>query len=276
MTAGQLIREARLRAGLSQREVGERIGRPGPQVARWESGTVDPGFAVVQRVLRVCGFDLDESLVVWQDEFRDAVEANLRRSPAERFSRAVERCREAGLVGNPREILGHLEHAGVEYCLIGGLAAAIRGAERLSIGVDIAPALGVENGRRLDWALGQLGVKPIARRLLGKLEGVSDVKTRSGLLRTVAQPSGTLGFDGDLRRVSGREHLGGGPWDLVSLVPQSAAQEAEEMRLSGRGVQPLVAGTPDLVRMAGAAAKGRDDRLRELRRLAELEAQPRR
>ena len=69
VTAGQLIREARLRAGLSQREVGQRLNRPGPQVARWESGAVDPGFAVVQRVLRACGFDLDEGLLPWADEF---------------------------------------------------------------------------------------------------------------------------------------------------------------------------------------------------------------
>src|SRR5436305_5986332 len=134
MTAGQLIREARLRAGLSQREVGQRLGRPGPQIARWESGTVDPGFAVVQRVLRACGFDLDEGLLPWVDEFREALEANLRLSPAERFAHALKRCKEAGLVGSPRSILGELEQAGVGYCLIGGLAAAIRGPWRPRIG----------------------------------------------------------------------------------------------------------------------------------------------
>src|SRR4051812_35480150 len=89
-----------------KREVGQRLGRPGPQIARWESGTVDPGFAVVQRVLRACGFDLDEGLLPWEDEFREALEANLRLSPAERFARALERCTEAGLVGRPRSVLG--------------------------------------------------------------------------------------------------------------------------------------------------------------------------
>ena len=271
MTAGQLIRQARLRAGLSQREVGERLGRPGPQVARWESGAVDPGFAVVQRVLRVCGFDLDEGLVVWDDGFREAIDANLRLSPAERFARALERCAEAGLAGSPRLILGELEQAGVGYCLIGGLAASIRGAERLSVGVDIAPALGAGNEQRLDRALTRLGVKPIAHKLLGKLEGVSDVRTRHGLLRVVVQPAGTLGFDRDLRRVSGREHLGAGQYDLVPLTPEIKAQQAEELRRTGRGVQPVVAGTPDLVRMTDAAGGGRDQKLRELRRLAELE-----
>jgi transcriptional regulator with XRE-family HTH domain len=276
MTAGQLIREARLRAGLSQRELGLRIGRPGPQIARWESGTVDPGFAVVQRVVRVCGFDLDESLVSWRDEFRDGLEANLRRSPAERFARALQRCAQAGMAGYPREILGHLEAERVGYCLIGGLAASIRGAERLSISVDIAPAVGPENEHRLGRALHLMGAKPTARTLLGRLEGVSDVKTGAGLLRVVVQPLGTQGFDSDLRRVSAREHLGSGPYDLVPLTPECEAQHEDMLRLTGGGLQPIVASTPDLVRMAGAAASARDDRLRELRRLAELEADARR
>jgi hypothetical protein len=240
-------------------------------VARWESGTVDPGFAVVQRVLRACGFDLDEGLLPWEDEFRVAIEANLRLSPAERFARALDRCAAAGLVGRPRSILGELEQAGVGYCLIGGLAASIRGAERLSIGVDVTPALGDENEQRLDRALTRLDAKPKARRLLSKLEGISDVRTRHGLLRVVVQPSGTLGFDRDLRRVAAREHLGAGQYDLVPMTPEIEAQQAEELRRSGRGVQPIVAGTPDLVRMADAAGVGRDEKLRELRRLAELE-----
>jgi transcriptional regulator with XRE-family HTH domain len=204
------MREARLRAGLSQRELGLRIGRPAPQIARWERGVVDPGFALVQRVMRACGFDLDEQLVPWADEFRERLEENLRSSPAERFARALDRCAEAGLPGAPRRILGELEAAGVGYCLIGGLAASIRGAERLSVGADIAPGLGPENERRLDEALVSLGSKPISHRLLSKLEGVSDVKTPAGLLRVAVQPRGTLGFDRDLRRVSGREHLGPG------------------------------------------------------------------
>ena len=114
-------------------------------------------------------------------------------------------------------------------------------------------------------------MKPVAHKLLGKLEGVSDVRTRHGLLRVVVQPAGTLGFDRDLRRVSGREHLGAGQYDLVPLTPEIEAQQAEELRRTGRGVQPVVAGTPDLVRITDAAGGGREEKLRELRRLAELE-----
>jgi transcriptional regulator with XRE-family HTH domain len=253
------MREARLRAGLSQSELGNRISRPAPQVARWERGEVDPGFAVVQKVLRACGFDIDERLVFWQDEYRARLEDNLRRSPADRFARALRRCAQAGLEGDPRRILGELEAASVIYCLIGGLAASIRGADRLSISVDILPSLDINNIDRMNEALSGLEVGRIGTTLFTRLDGVSTVQTPYGVLRVAAQPLGTMGFDLDMRRVVEREHLGRGP---VGLAPMS--------------LQPLVASTPDLVRMTSASTTGRDERLVELRRLAELEVKQRR
>jgi len=55
---GDLIREARRRAGLTQRELAERAGTTQSVVARWESGRVDPGFDTVRHVLRAAGFNL--------------------------------------------------------------------------------------------------------------------------------------------------------------------------------------------------------------------------
>jgi transcriptional regulator with XRE-family HTH domain len=42
--SGDLIREARLRAGLTQRELATRAKTSQPAVARWESGDVVPSF----------------------------------------------------------------------------------------------------------------------------------------------------------------------------------------------------------------------------------------
>src|ERR1700741_5095072 len=102
------MREARLRPGLLQSELGNRISRPAPLVARWGRGEVDPGFAVVQKVLRACGFDIDERLGFWEDGEPARLEDTLRRSPADRFARALRRCAQAGLEGDPRRILGEL------------------------------------------------------------------------------------------------------------------------------------------------------------------------
>jgi transcriptional regulator with XRE-family HTH domain len=66
VTSGEVIREARLLAGLSQDGLAERIGVPRQSIARWERGAVEPGFDTVRRLLRSCGFDV--SLVRYEPD----------------------------------------------------------------------------------------------------------------------------------------------------------------------------------------------------------------
>jgi transcriptional regulator with XRE-family HTH domain len=58
MTGAQIIREARLKAGLTQAELADRLGRDRAQVARWETGGQEPSFENVQAVVDACGFSL--------------------------------------------------------------------------------------------------------------------------------------------------------------------------------------------------------------------------
>jgi len=58
-----LIREARRRAGLSQRELAERAGTTQSAIARLETGRSTPSFDTVLRLVRLCGLDLDVMLV---------------------------------------------------------------------------------------------------------------------------------------------------------------------------------------------------------------------
>jgi uncharacterized protein len=58
MTAAQIIREARLKAGLTQTELAGRLGRERAQVARWEIGGQEPSFENLQSVVEACGFSL--------------------------------------------------------------------------------------------------------------------------------------------------------------------------------------------------------------------------
>ena len=62
MTSALLLREARKRAGLTQRQLAERLGVAQPQVARWESGRAAPSFERLKAVLAVCGLDVEISL----------------------------------------------------------------------------------------------------------------------------------------------------------------------------------------------------------------------
>jgi transcriptional regulator with XRE-family HTH domain len=58
MTAAQIIREARLKAGLTQADLAERLGRERAQVARWEIGGQEPSFANLRAAVEACGFAL--------------------------------------------------------------------------------------------------------------------------------------------------------------------------------------------------------------------------
>ena len=63
MRSADLIREARLRAGLTQHGLAERSGRERSVIARWEQGTVAPSIETLVELVRACGFDLPLELV---------------------------------------------------------------------------------------------------------------------------------------------------------------------------------------------------------------------
>lgn len=64
---GDLIREARRRAGLTQTELALRAGTVQPAIARWESGRTAVSLDDVRRLVRLCGFELETSLVPRDD-----------------------------------------------------------------------------------------------------------------------------------------------------------------------------------------------------------------
>jgi transcriptional regulator with XRE-family HTH domain len=63
MLGGDLIREARRRAGFTQAELAVRAGTTQSGIARWESGRTSPSLDDVRRLIRLCGFDLEVAIV---------------------------------------------------------------------------------------------------------------------------------------------------------------------------------------------------------------------
>ena len=53
MISADLLREARLRAGITQAELGRRVGRSASQIARWERGDVKPPLETLRELIRV-------------------------------------------------------------------------------------------------------------------------------------------------------------------------------------------------------------------------------
>jgi transcriptional regulator with XRE-family HTH domain len=64
---GDLIREARRRAGLTQAELADRADTAQPAIARWESGRTAVSLDDVVRLVRLCGLDVEFHLVERDD-----------------------------------------------------------------------------------------------------------------------------------------------------------------------------------------------------------------
>ena len=62
MNSAQLLRSARLQAGLTLRELGERAGTSHSTLAAYESGRKSPNVSTLDRVLRAAGFATDVEL----------------------------------------------------------------------------------------------------------------------------------------------------------------------------------------------------------------------
>lgn len=87
MRGGDLIREARRRAGLSQADLAARAGTAQSGIARWESGRTAPSLDDVRRLVRLCGFDLEVALVPYDGSDLAQAERLLALTPAERIER---------------------------------------------------------------------------------------------------------------------------------------------------------------------------------------------
>jgi transcriptional regulator with XRE-family HTH domain len=89
--SGDLLLEARRRAGLSQAELARRAGKPTSTIGRWERGEVLPSLETLREVISACGLELSFHLTNDDVEQHDLtlIERALERTPAERVAEAV-------------------------------------------------------------------------------------------------------------------------------------------------------------------------------------------
>ena len=258
---GELIREARLRAGLTQKQLSELTGRERSVIARWEQGAISPPIDSLMEIIHACGFDLPLTLMEVDKSADQQLHEALMATPSERLewllgqTRAEQGAQGKSMAGrassalDPYELLGALQARNVNLVVIGAFARVVRGTRELTDGIDIAPSMRKESLVRLEQALDDLDARRSdgAPLDLGNVEHpVVELETRAGELKLVPEPAGTRGYD-DLRRRADREPL-------------------------GRGLRPQIASTDDLARMLGALDRDQDlERLLRLRRLINLE-----
>jgi len=93
MISGDLIKEARLRAALTQTELGARLGKAQSVIARWERDDVSPSLETVRDVARACGLELTFFMSKFDDSNVTIIDQHLRMTPAERFADLMARVR---------------------------------------------------------------------------------------------------------------------------------------------------------------------------------------
>jgi len=92
--AGRMLRFARSRARLTQRELAARSGVPQETIARIERGRVDPRLGTLDRLLEACGYGLEVEPRLGIGVDRTQIRALLELTASERLERAIEVDRE--------------------------------------------------------------------------------------------------------------------------------------------------------------------------------------
>jgi transcriptional regulator with XRE-family HTH domain len=248
VVSADLIREARLRAGVTQQELAERSGRERSVIARWEQGGSAPSLETLLDVLSVCGFDLPLELAERNEDAIAQLKKNALLSPdrrVERMMRARSRLAtsEAQAPFDPYAMVAALERQRVAYVVIGTFARVIHGTDEIASEIEITPSRQPPNVARLRRALHYLaGAKPVARDV--PTEGT--FTSEHGPLTVRWEPPGSRRGYTDLRRAASREPI-------------------------GRGLRPPVASAADLAGMLSALERDEDKpTIHALRRLIRL------
>jgi transcriptional regulator with XRE-family HTH domain len=90
MRGGELIREARTRAGLTQTELSERTRRDRSVIARWEQGLISPPVESLLACVHACGYDLPLVLVPLDESADRELRDELMATPSDRVARMLE------------------------------------------------------------------------------------------------------------------------------------------------------------------------------------------
>lgn len=123
MDAKDLIVIARKRAGISQRELAERLGRPQATIARWEAGAREPSYAAVQQALRACGLQQLIDLATYDESDVPLAHLQLALTPLERLS-SVTRGDHAAL----EDALRAIADGPARAIVVGEVAGALQGS----------------------------------------------------------------------------------------------------------------------------------------------------
>jgi transcriptional regulator with XRE-family HTH domain len=197
MRSSDLLVTGRRRAGLSQDQLAERLGRPQSTIARWETGQQHPPFESVIEALHACDLELTVGLARYDDSYQAQIARQLQLDPAER----VRRLTPAWATGSfdPIGVLAALAGQ-ARFVVIGDVGGALHGSpvmlgartlhvvpaetsppriEQVARRLDAAPITD-EAGQTRRWALsggGELHATPLPAGTRGYRDLARDAET---------------------------------------------------------------------------------------------------
>ncbi len=225
MRSSDLLLTARWRAGLSQDQLAERLGRPQLTIARWETGQQHPPLESVIEALHACDLRAATAgLARYDDSYQSLIAQQLLPEPVERVRHLAPPWAAEGF--DPIGILSELAGQ-ARFIVIGNVAGAFHGWPILLGGrtLHVVPA---------DASMGRVLPRRAAPRWRrsrgGKRRVAALVAARGAELHATFLPSGTRGY-------------------------RDLARDAQSMQIAP-GVSVRVASLIDLIRIAESSRDG--------------------
>ncbi len=221
MRSSDLLLTGRKRAGLSQEQLAQRLGRPQSTIARWETGRQHPPLESVIEALRACGLELTVGIARYDDSYRAQVTRQLRLDPVERVKRLTPAWAAEGFdpLGTLTELAGQ-----ARFVVIGDVAGALHGWP-IVLGARTLHVVPADTAmRRVEHAARRLGAELADEGTDGRRRWVLPA---GGELHATLLPPGTRGY-------------------------RDLARDAQTMQIAP-GMSVRVASLIDLIRIAEAS-----------------------
>jgi transcriptional regulator with XRE-family HTH domain len=133
MTARDIVRIARHRAGLTQQQLAQRSGHPRETIARWEAGAREPSLATLDAVAAACDLDLVIHLAKRDSTLAQLAADQLELAPRDRLARLMP-------ISSRKEAVAALRWlaaARTALIVIGDVAAALQGGPQRPRGAGV-------------------------------------------------------------------------------------------------------------------------------------------